>query len=265
MPRDLARPAAWQHQHDGRIGGAPLRFLGIGPQQRDLFGERMADEGARGTAEPRVRVWLERQQSKHVVDIGAHRTGAAGPPRPDRGRHIVDDRDGGPRRPHPPRDPVGEVRAVDDDQHVRPYRDDALGRGADVAQDRGELARDRGEADDREVVGREKTRHPLRRHGAAADALEGDRHRRALPQGLDQRAGQAVPRLLPRDDEYLQWRAGALRRLLAHRVVSCDVTPTTMSPRWSASRTTWSACAMIVAPARTATPARPAAATRSTV
>ena len=94
----------------------------FGRNSREPLDQGMADIDAARAAEPRVRGRLERQQRQHAIDIGAHRLGAPRPPRPDRRADVVDDRQVGQRAPHAPRDAMGEVGAVDDDERVGPRR-----------------------------------------------------------------------------------------------------------------------------------------------
>ena len=49
---DFAGAAARQHQQQRRIGQSALRFLGVRTQSRDLLAQRMADKGARRSAQP---------------------------------------------------------------------------------------------------------------------------------------------------------------------------------------------------------------------
>ncbi len=123
---DLAAPASRQHQQHRRRLVPAFLLLDGGPQARDLLGQGMADIAAGRPAQPAVFLRFERQQRQHVIDIDAHRLRPAGPPCPDRGRDIVDDRDRGIARTHAPRHPVGEVGTVDDDEYVgRGLRDRA--------------------------------------------------------------------------------------------------------------------------------------------
>ena len=108
-----ARPA--------RAGGA-RPAPGAARSSRSISG--MADIGAGRAAEAPVRLRLERQQRQHVVDIGAHLARPPGPPGPDARADVVDDREVRPAPAHARGDRVGEIRAVDDDEHVRLGRDD---------------------------------------------------------------------------------------------------------------------------------------------
>ena len=84
----------------------------------DLFGQGMTDIAAGRPAQPAIFLRFERQQGQHVIDIGAHRACPAGPPRPDRGRHVIDDRDRGIAGPNASCHPMGEVGAVDDHEDI---------------------------------------------------------------------------------------------------------------------------------------------------
>ena len=94
----------------------------------------MADIDARRTAEPLVRGRLERQDGQHAIDIVAHGARPPGPPGPDRRRNIIEDGDRRRAGAHAPRDPVGEIRAIDDDQRVRARGDDGVGSLANAPQ-----------------------------------------------------------------------------------------------------------------------------------
>ena len=125
----------------------------LGRSSFNLLDQRMSDIAAGRPAEPLVHLRLERQQREHVIDIGAHGARPARPPRPDRRRDVVDDRDRRRAPAHAPCDPVGQVRAVDDDEHIRPRRHDRRRRS------RGYSGRCAGrcvidaKADDREIAG----------------------------------------------------------------------------------------------------------------
>ncbi len=72
-----------QSFHRGVQAADPVKALDQG----------VADIGAVGTAEPLMRLGLERQQREDMIDISAHFPGASGPPGPDRRRDIVNDGD----------------------------------------------------------------------------------------------------------------------------------------------------------------------------
>ena len=92
---DLAAAASRQHQQNRRRLVPALLLVGVGPQRGDLLGQGMADIAAGRPAQPAIGLRFERQQRQHMIDIDAHRARPAGPPRPDRGRDVVDDRDRG--------------------------------------------------------------------------------------------------------------------------------------------------------------------------
>ena len=106
----------------------------FGAQFADALDQRMADIATRRPAEPQMRGRLERQDRKHGIDIGAHRAGAPGPPRPHRGRNVIEDRNRGRAPAHPARHLVGEIRTVDNDEGVRTRGDDAIGGFANAAR-----------------------------------------------------------------------------------------------------------------------------------
>ena len=116
-----------------RCGGARASSA-LGRKSRQPLDQRMADIDAGRPAEPLMRRRLERQDREHVIDITAHGARPARPPCPDRGRDVIDDRDRRRRRAHAARDPVGEIRAVDDDESVGTRCDDGVRGLADAAQ-----------------------------------------------------------------------------------------------------------------------------------
>ena len=84
-------PASPARSADRRAGACAS--ASFGRSFADLLDQRMADIAAGRPAELPMHAGLERQQRQHVVDVAAHRAGAARPPGPDRGRDVVDDRD----------------------------------------------------------------------------------------------------------------------------------------------------------------------------
>ena len=64
----------------------------IRPKSSRRSAQGMPHKGAGRPAELFHHRWLKRQQRQHVIDISPHASRAAGPPCPDRGTDIVDDR-----------------------------------------------------------------------------------------------------------------------------------------------------------------------------
>src|SRR5580704_17660652 len=258
---DFASPASRQDQHNGRIRTPPLRLLGIGPQFGNALDQGMADIATRRAAELDVQRRLERQDGEHLIDISAHGAGATGPPRPDRGRHVIEDRDFGREPAHAARDAVGEIGTVDDHQCIR-ARGDHGGRGlANPAKNHRQPARDCRNAHDRKLVDGEWTDDASRRHGASADPVE--RQCAAVPrfERTNQRRAERIAGFFGGDDINRD-RSGL--RLVSHRAASSP-TPATKMLSPSAAAITSPASAMMVEPAATATPASPARATPSMV
>src|SRR5215210_1260591 len=109
----------------------------------------MSDIRARWTTEAFMHRGFERQKPQYVIDILAHRPSAPGTPRPYRWRNIVDDWDGRIGSMDSPRHSVGEIGAVDDDEHIRSRRNGGLCGLANAAQDRGQSCRNGPETHDR--------------------------------------------------------------------------------------------------------------------
>jgi hypothetical protein len=96
---------------------------------------------------------------------------------------------------------VGEIRAIDDHQHVRPHGDGVRRRLANTPQDPRQRPHDP-ESDNGVFVGRERAPQPLRRHVGPAHALERGAATGLRANGAHQRGPKAVSRLLARDKEY---------------------------------------------------------------
>src|SRR5258708_19442385 len=104
---------------------------------------------------------FKRQQRKDMIDITEHRARAPLPPRPHRGRYIVDDRDRTIPRPHPSCHPMGEIGTVDDHENIgRGVRRGGGGR-TDQPQDLPELRYYRRHADDRQIRDTQTPTPPL--------------------------------------------------------------------------------------------------------
>ena len=178
-----------------------------------------------------------------------------GPPRPDRRRDVIEDRDRRRAGAHPARDAVGEIRTVDDDQRI--------GRAATTASAVSRMRRKiigsrRGIAltpDDRQLVDRERADDPRGRHGASADAGELQRAAAAARRARAPARRRAHRRIPPRRRD--RSTAAADRRVI-HRAASSR-TPTKKIFARSAAAMTLAGSAMMVLPAATATPGKPGA------
>ena len=246
----------------------PPCLLRVGAQRADLFDQRMSHIAAGRSPEPGEGRRLEGQQRQHVIDVGAHRPRAPRPPSPDRRADIVHDRDCRGSRPHHARDAVGEIRAVDDDEHVRPVCHDGIRRRAHGADEFRQVPDQPAETDEGEGLDRCQRRQPFRRHFAAADADTSHRAGRARGERTHQSRAEAVARLFGRNQKNGERNGSAIcccHRLPAHRVLPSAGTPTTNKPARSAACATCAGSAMIAPPATTARPASPARATPSMV
>src|ERR1700737_1738867 len=173
----------------------------------------MTDIAAWRTPQPAILLRLERQQGKHMIDIGAHRARPAGPPRPNRGRNVVDNRNRGIAGPNPPCHPMGKIGAVDDHENVgRGFRHGSGG-FPDTPQDHGELLHDRPQSHNRQLFDRKQRRQSFARHRLSADAFKPHRAAEALAQHLHQVGAKPIPRFLGRDQEYFSRDVGGCSRL----------------------------------------------------
>src|SRR6266704_719123 len=218
----------------------------------------MADIAAGRTAKPAIGLGLEGKQSEDMIDIAKHRARPAGPPRPDRGRYVVDDRDGGIAGPNAPRHPVGEIGAVDDDENVRRCLRHRIRGLADAPQDHRQLLHDRRQAHDRQFFDRKQRRQPLARHRLAADTFKPHRAAEALAQHLHQAGAQPITGFLGRNQKDMSRDGVCVRR---HHAGS----PVTKRPAASAvSIMAWGSTTMVL-PAMIAIPPSPALTAPSTV
>ena len=136
-----------------------------------------------------------------------------------------------------------------------------VGGFADAPQDHRQARRYGAEADDREFVDRKWTDDALGRHGAPADTGERQRAAGAGAQRARERCAERIAGFL-RGDQIDRQRS-RLRRAV-HRLASSE-TPTKKIFSRSAAALTLAGSATIALPAATASPARPARATFSTV
>src|ERR1700730_953046 len=119
MVPDFAAPASRQHQKHWRRLVPSLLLVDAGPQHADLPGQGMTDIAAGRTAQPAILLRFERQQGEYMVDIAEHGARPAGPPRPDRGGDVVNDRYRGIAGPNPSCPPIGSSQVLDDHANVR--------------------------------------------------------------------------------------------------------------------------------------------------
>ncbi len=103
----------------------------------------MTDVGALGATEALVRRRLEGQQSKHMIDVGAHAPGAAGPPCPNARTDVIDDGYRGAALADALGDRVGELGAIDDDDGIGLETDRRIDRVVDAADDTRQTRQDR--------------------------------------------------------------------------------------------------------------------------
>src|SRR3954447_21514242 len=78
----------------------------------------MAYIGAIRSIEPFIFGRFEWQQRQHVIDVAAHAPRPPWPPRPNAWADVIDDRQMGSGAAHAPGYSMGEVRTIDDDEHV---------------------------------------------------------------------------------------------------------------------------------------------------
>ena len=209
-PRNLGAAAAREHD-EHRMLGERRTFARLCAQFVEPLDQRMADIGARRAAEPHMSLRLERQQRQHMVDVARHLAGAPRPPGPDRRRHVIDDRQIRPAPRDPLRHLVREIRAVDDDEHVRLGSKDRGDRLVAAPDDARQMQEDRAEAHHGDVADREDALHAARPHPLAGKAGE-RRIRPAAFDRVDQPRAQLVAGFLADHD-------GDAERPLSHRRV----------------------------------------------
>ena len=200
QPLDHRAARAGQGEDQRRRRGAPARLRFARPQFGEPLDQRMADVDAARSAEPRMRFRLERQQRQHAIDIGAHRPRPARPPRPDRRADVIDHRQIRQRAADAPRDAVGEVGAVDDDERVGARCDDRRRGAADAVEERRQALDDRQNPHHRDVGEREQALQPFGGHRIAADAEEFDAAAGLLAERPHQLEAELVAGRLAGDD-----------------------------------------------------------------
>src|SRR6516164_3277187 len=169
-PLKLPGSASRQHEHDWGTGISPTRLLGIRAQLFQPLRHRMPDIGAGRPSQFSVNIGLEWQHRQHVVDIGPHRLGASGAPGPNRWRDIVDNGYGRSSGADAAGYRMGEARAVDDDERMRPSFNHLAHTRANHPPGSRKAARNRDKADQRDAVDGAEARNALLRHPASADA-----------------------------------------------------------------------------------------------
>ena len=174
QPADLRAARPRQHNDQRRKRPPAARLIRVRPQFAEALDQRMADIDAARPLQPPIGLGLERQQRQHAIDIGPHRPGAPGPPGPDARTDVVDDRQIRQGGADAAGYAVGEVRAVDDDERVRPRGDDRPCRLADAREKLRQPGQHRQDAHDRDVADRKEAREPLSLHRLTANAGEYD-------------------------------------------------------------------------------------------
>src|SRR5258706_1499166 len=194
-----------------------------------------------------------------MIDIGAHRARPAGPPGPNRGGNVVDDRYRGIAGPNAPRDAVGKMGLVDDHEKFGRGLLNSSGGFPDTPRDHRKLLDARRQSYNRQLFDRKQRRQSFTRHRLAADALKPHGAAEALAQHLHQVGAKPIPRFLRRDQEYFSRDVGGCSRL--HHAGK----PVTKRPAVSAASIMACGSTTIVLPETTAIPASRAAAAPSMV
>ena len=191
------------------------------------------------------------------------------PPRPDRWRHVIDDRDRAVEPAHETRNPQRKGRAVDDDQRVRAAsparREPPAAMWLTIRGSRPGMAEKPMMA--KSSIGNRLTR-PGRGHFAAADAGEPQRFGwsvAAARASARRQAGRRILRQRPGKSPIRRTLVRTPGRLDVHRSVPSALTPMTKTLARSAAAAMRSGSATSVEPATTAKPAKPAPAAASTV
>ena len=108
-----------------------------------------------------------------MIDIGAHCAGAARTPRPNGGADIIDDRQLRQHPPHATRNPMGEIRRVDDDETIGRGLDHSSRCRIDVRNKLRQARQHWEQAHHRNIGEWKKARETFSRHCFAADAQKG--------------------------------------------------------------------------------------------
>ena len=204
-----------------------------------------------------------------MVNVSPHRRRPPCPPRPDRWRHVIDDRDRAVEPVRVARDAKRKRRAVDNHQGMRVLRQDRPNCLHHVPDDARQPSWDGSKTDDGKIADGKQAVETRGGHLGAADAGKPHRRRGTLPQRLHQRGTEPISGFLGGDQENLQFARRQFSRrpgrCSGHRTVPSAPTPITKILAPSAAAAIRSGSATMVDPATTAIPARPAALTAPTV
>ena len=200
QPADDGAAAARQHGDDGpgrRQGEPDRQRTGVlRPDPVQPFQDRVTGIGARRSAKARVGFRLERQQRQKMIDIGRHFPGAARTPGPNRRRYIINNRNIRPLAAKPLGDLMGEIGAVDNQQHMRVEGPRRSHRLIDAAHNQRQTLDYFAKAHDGDFGHREHRGQSLRQHVLAADAAQDQTVSQPLTQHRQQLAAQPVARVL---------------------------------------------------------------------
>jgi hypothetical protein len=152
QPADLGPATPRKDKEIDRTLIETRALSGLRPQLVEALDQRVTDIGAGWSSEAPVRLWLERFEGEHVIHIGAHLAGAARAPCPDARADVIDDRQRRQLAPDAPRDRMGELGTVDDDDRIRPARDDGVDRAIDPPHDRGQARHHGADAHDGDIT-----------------------------------------------------------------------------------------------------------------
>src|ERR1700722_12167289 len=205
----------------------------------------MTDIDTTRSSQPPVGLRLERQQRQHAIDVSQHRLGAAGPPRPDAGTDVIDDRQSRQRRPDTAGDAMSEVRAVDDNEDIGPVGDDHLSGPADARHKGRQPGQHRQDAHDGDVADRKQAFEALGLHSLATDAGEDDVARPCFAERPHELEAELVARVFAGDESHAQW---------VHPAGSGYANPATNRPAAAALRAQSARSSTSTRPAAIATP-----------
>ena len=178
----------------------------------------MTDIGTGRAAKPGVRFGFERQQRQEMIRIDRHFPRPPRTPRPDRWRHIVDDRHVRALLAKTARNLMGEIGAVDNQQHMR-IEGACGGHGlVDAPHDQRQAFQHIAEAHDGDVRHRKDRLQARRQHVVIADARDDQVVAQPLSQGRQQFSAEPVARVLTRYCEHAQGLAWTPARIrVRHR------------------------------------------------
>ena len=199
--RNLAHAAAGKNDDYLFVGGNSVALPKFGSLARvgAAFHDRMAHEGGRKAFGFKIGR-LERQQGQQMIEKPGDFPGPSGPPRPDRGRHIMDERYS--LTLEPLGDAKAEIRRVDSNQDRGPKPFNGVCGFTDALKNTRQPGQNLGRPHHRQIGHGEQAFQALLFHPGAANPGEGNTVLAFLFERRHKPRPQLVAGRLAGDNEY---------------------------------------------------------------